>query len=157
MLGKFHRDDAAKPRPGGRGWGGTGLARQPGMATRTDSGFTLLELLVVVSIVGILASIAIPQYASYRARSFDSIVESQVRHIATGEEAYCASNSKYTSDIADLEGMVIDDNITVSISPGNSGSLVTSFKIHGRHPQASHEYDWVSDPLPGEPNFVITD
>lgn len=127
------------------------------MATRHDNGFTLLELLVVVSIVGILASIAIPQYASYRARGFDSIVESQVRHVATGQEAYFAGNSTYTSTIDDLDGMVIDEGVEITISPGNSGDLTSSFKIHGSHPQASHEYDWVSDPLPGEPNFIISD
>lgn len=127
------------------------------MATRHESGFTLLELLVVVSIVGILASIAIPQYASYRARGFDSIVESQVRHVATGQEAYFAGNSTYTTDVASLDGMVIDEGVTITISAGNSGDIASSFKIHGTHDQASHEYDWVSDPLPGEPNFVITD
>jgi len=128
-----------------------------GMATRSDTGFTLLELLVVVSIVGILASIAIPQYASYRARGYDSIVESQVRHVATGEEAYFASHSTYTTDMGNLEGMVINPDITIAIGPGNGGDISRSFKIHGTHPQASHEYDWVSDPLPGEPNFVISD
>lgn len=127
------------------------------MATRHESGFTLLELLVVVSIVGILASIAIPQYASYRARGFDSIVESQVRHVATGQEAYFAGNSSYTTDVDSLEGMVIDEGVIITIGPGNSGDISSSFKIHGSHDQASHEYDWVSDPLPGEPNFIITD
>ena len=132
------------------------LLEIPGMATRNDTGFTLLELLVVVSIVGILASIALPQYASYRARGFDAIVESQVRHIATGEEAYCASRSTYSDDVTSLEGMVIDDGVTISITTGNSGDLASSFKIHGSHPQAAHEYDWVSDPLPGEPNVIIS-
>ena len=127
------------------------------MATRDNSGFTLLELLVVVSIVGILASIAIPQYASYRARGYDSIVESQLRHVATGEEAYFTTNTTYTADVANLTGMVIDEDVLLTISPGNSGDIASSFKIHGSHPQASHEYDWVSDPLPGEPNFVITE
>lgn len=125
------------------------------MATRSESGFTLLELLVVVSIVGILASIAIPQYASYRARAYDSIVESQVRHVATGQEAYFVSHSSYTSSMTDIDGLVIDPNVTVTIAPGNSGDIGSSFKVHGSHPQAAHEYDWVSDPAPGEPNFVI--
>ena len=127
------------------------------MATRNERGFTLLELLVVVSIVGILASIAIPQYASYRARGFDSIVESQVRHVATGQEAHYASNSTYSNDINSLEGMVLEEAVEITISPGNSGDITSSFRIHGLHPQASHEYDWVSDPLPGEPNLVISD
>jgi prepilin-type N-terminal cleavage/methylation domain-containing protein len=126
------------------------------MATRRDNGFTLIELLVVVAIIGILASIAIPQYASYRARSFDAIVESQVRHIATGQEAYFANSTTYSNDIGSLDGMVINDGVTISITSGNSGDLASSFKIHGSHPQASHEYDWVSDPLPGEPNVVIS-
>ena len=121
------------------------------MATRHDSGFTLLELLVVVSIVGILASIAIPQYASYRARGFDSIVESQVRHVATGQEAYYAGNATYSGDINSLDGMVLEQDVQITISAGNSGDIASSFRIHGLHPQASHEYDWVSDPLPGEP------
>jgi hypothetical protein len=100
---------------------------------------------------------AIPQYASYRARGFDSIVESQVRHVATGQEAFYAGNSTYTTDVNSLDGMVIDDGVTITIGPGNSGDITSSFKIHGTHDQAAHEYDWVSDPLPGEPNFVITD
>jgi prepilin-type N-terminal cleavage/methylation domain-containing protein len=126
------------------------------MATRSESGFTLLELLVVVSIVGILASIAIPQYASYRARAYDSIIESQVRHVATGQEAYFVNHSSYTVSMTDIEGLVIDPNVTVTITPGNSGDIGSSFKVHGSHPQASHEYDWVSDPAPGEPNFVAS-
>jgi type IV pilus assembly protein PilA len=127
------------------------------MAARNTHGFTLLELLVVTSIIGILASIAIPQYAAYRGRGFDSIVESQVRHVATGEEAYYAANQQYAATVDDLEGMVMEDGMAITIGPGNSGDLTSSFRIHGSHPQASHEYDWVSDPNPGEPNFSITE
>jgi type IV pilus assembly protein PilA len=133
------------------------LLRIGGMAARNTHGFTLLELLVVTSIIGILASIAIPQYASYRARGFDSIVESEVRHVATGQEAYFASNSTYAGDVDSLEGMVLEAGMSITIEPGNSGDLQSSFRIHGSHPQAAHEFDWVSDPLPGEANFSITD
>lgn len=122
------------------------------MATRGNHGFTLIELLVVTSIIGILASIAIPQYAAFRARGFDSKVMSAVRHVATGEEAYFARNFTYAADPAQLDGMVLDD-VQITISAGNSGSLATSFRIHGSHLAAAHEYSWVSDPSPGEPNF----
>ena len=124
------------------------------MAARHQRGFTLIELLVVTSIIGILASIAIPQYASYRARSYDSKVMAAVRHVATGEEAYYAGNQGYTGNIAQLAGMVPGD-VDITISPGNSGDLATSFRVHGSHLQAAHQFDWVSDPLPGDPNFIM--
>jgi len=124
------------------------------MTTHGNRGFTLLELLVVTSIIGILTSIAIPQYASVRARGFDSKVEAAVRHVATGEEAYFASNLTYTANVSNLDGMVLDD-ISITITAGNSGDLNTSFRIRGSHSSAAHDYDWVSDPAPGEPNFII--
>ncbi len=127
------------------------------MAARNTHGFTLLELLVVTSIIGILASIAIPQYAAYRARGYDSIVESQVRHVATGQEAYFVEKGQYAPDVTSLAHMTIEDGISVSIAAGNSGNLQSSFRIHASHPQAAHSYDWVSDPQPGEPNFSLSD
>jgi prepilin-type N-terminal cleavage/methylation domain-containing protein len=71
---------------------------------RAEGGFTLIELLVVIAIIGILAAIAIPQFAAYRRRGYDSQVKSDLRNAATAQEAYFTDNNTYTSTTNSLTG-----------------------------------------------------
>jgi len=64
---------------------------------QSESGFTLIELLVVVAIIGILAAIAIPQFAAYRKRGHEAQVKSDLRNAAVAQEAYFAAHSTYKS------------------------------------------------------------
>jgi type IV pilus assembly protein PilA len=59
---------------------------------RNQKGFTLVELLVVVAIIGILAAIAIPQFNSYRARAWKASVISDSKNAYTAVEAWRADN-----------------------------------------------------------------
>jgi prepilin-type N-terminal cleavage/methylation domain-containing protein len=62
---------------------------------KSEKGFTLIELLIVVAIIGILAAIAIPQFASYRQKAFDSAAQSDNRTMRTELEGYYADNFHY--------------------------------------------------------------
>lgn len=62
---------------------------------RNEEGFTLIELLVVIAIIGILAAIAIPQFAAYRKRGYESTLKADLRNAATAQEAYFAQNQTY--------------------------------------------------------------
>ena len=120
---------------------------------RDSRGFTLIEVLVVIVIVGVVAGIAISQYANYRARSFDGKVAAAVRGVATSEEAYYATKQSYAADVDDLADMATGD-VVIAITPGNSGTLATSFRVVGSHPGAARSFTWISDPAPGERNLI---
>jgi prepilin-type N-terminal cleavage/methylation domain-containing protein len=120
---------------------------------RNNRGFSLIEVLVIIVLVGVLSGIAIAQYASFRSRGVDSKIAAVVRGVATSEEAFYAANRFYTANVSDLNGLSIGD-VTIAVSPGNSGSLATSFRVAGSHAGTARTFTWLSDPLPGEPNLI---
>ena len=83
---------------------------------RTDSGFTLLELLVVIAVVGMLAAIAVPQFAAYRRRGFDTDVKSNIANATIAEEAYYTQIQTYTSSLADLVSWGFKQSAGVNIA-----------------------------------------
>ena len=99
---------------------------------RNEKGFTLIELLVVIAIIGILAAIAIPQFAEYRQRGFDARAKSDLRNVATAEEAYFVDNEAYAScDQGSCPGMLpglqaLSDGVVLSITADTNSFTGTS-------------------------------
>ena len=55
-----------------------------------SKGFTLIELMIVIAIIGILAAIAIPQFAKYRSRAFNTQALGDVRTVKLEAQGYYA-------------------------------------------------------------------
>ena len=65
---------------------------------RSKTGFTLIELMIVVAIIGILAAIAIPNFQNYMCKSKQAEAKASLGNIASAEEAYFAEQNTYTTD-----------------------------------------------------------
>jgi len=104
----------------------------------SQKGFTLIELLVVVAIIGILAAIAIPQFSEYRARGYDARAKTDLRNVATAEEAYFADNESYKActqaNCATLLPGIssLSDGVTLAITLGTTPDFFTGTASHSK-------------------------
>ncbi len=82
------------------------------MNLNTRQGFTLIEMMIVVVILGILLSIAIPNYNRMRDRSKEAQVQSVAHTVQLAAEVYAASNDgKYSVAAADLRPLLPRGNL----------------------------------------------
>lgn len=72
---------------------------------RTSGGFSLIELMIAVAIVGIIAAVAYPSYVQYTVKSNRAAAQGHLLDIIQQEQQYLIDNRAYTSTLADLNGM----------------------------------------------------
>jgi len=65
--------------------------------SRHERGFTLIELLIVIVIIGLLAAIAIPKFGSTKEKAYLAQMKTDLRNLATIEEAYLYDHNAYTT------------------------------------------------------------
>ena len=80
------------------------IARLQKSMKNRDKGFTLVELLVVIVIIGILAGIAIPLFLSQRKKGVDAGIKSDLKALATIEETFYVDEPGLHDDPADAAG-----------------------------------------------------
>jgi prepilin-type N-terminal cleavage/methylation domain-containing protein len=82
---------------------------------RDERGFTLIELLIVVVIIGILAAIAIPKFAATKEQAYVADMKSDLRNLATAQEAYAGDNNTYYAGAVPSGALVYSPSQSISI------------------------------------------
>jgi len=102
------------------------MTRRLAMRANDDRGFTLVELITVMVIVGVLAGIAIPLFLNQRSSAYESQIKSDLHNAATAEESYALHHdgsyltSGTAADLSD-EGFRGTAGVAIALSAPTSG------------------------------------
>jgi prepilin-type N-terminal cleavage/methylation domain-containing protein len=102
----------------------------------TNKGFTLIELMIVIAIIGILAAIAVPNFIAYRNKAFCSSAESDANAVAAAIADYFAIPSHTNIVTADLAAVTLSgaNSFTITTADPNVSITITVTDASGRCP-----------------------
>lgn len=123
---------------------------------KQQNGFTLVELLVIMVIIGILAAIALPKLTGARDKAFVASMESDLRNLSSSQELYHADHQVYTDDLAAITARV-SQGVTIDVVEFNNTSW-SAVATHAGTPRTCAVFngDDVAAVAPATTQGVIT-
>ncbi|MEZ8701565.1 type IV pilin protein [Vibrio cyclitrophicus] len=92
-----------------------------------QKGFTLIELMIVVAIIGVLSAIAVPAYKDYVAKSAASSALATLKSLLTNADLYAQNNSATATNLSDFGGLSTMNPLgTISASVAGAGAVSTA-------------------------------
>lgn len=117
-------------------------------------GFSFVELLVVMVLLGALSSMAVPRFREFKERAFIAALQSDLGNLKIAQESYWAEHQQYATDTTHLELRITND-VAISISSQDVIGGYTAVATHSNVPGRQCETAMGAEAAPREQGAVV--
>ena len=117
-------------------------------------GFTFIELLAVMLLLGALSSLAVPRFREYKTRAYLGAMRSDLGNLRIAEEEHWSEHQKYATDTAALE-FRSTTNVKIAITSTNLVGGYTAIATHSNVPGQQCMTAMGAEAAPREPGAIV--